>query len=75
MTGHEMWMAGAAQAFYSLLMNREGCIARNLNYDQPDPEMPPLSIARETIDQRPRQILCNAAGFGGTNSSLVLDFT
>jgi 3-oxoacyl-[acyl-carrier-protein] synthase-1 len=75
MTGHEMWMAGASQVVYSVLMNRDGFIAPNLNYETPDPELPPLKIASETVDLKPRKILCNAAGFGGTNSSLVLDFT
>jgi len=72
MVGHEMWMAGASQVAYSMLMIRDGFIAQNLNYENPDPEMPPLRIATETIPEKPSWILCNAAGFGGTNTSLVV---
>lgn len=72
MTGHEMWMAGAAQVVYSLLMGQGGFIAPNLNFTAQEEGLPRLRIAAETIDLRPRRILCNAAGFGGTNSCLLI---
>ncbi len=72
--GHELWMAGASQVVYTCLMARGGFIAQNLNYTDPDPDMPPLRIARTVIDQRPQTVLCNSAGFGGTNAALVLHF-
>jgi 3-oxoacyl-[acyl-carrier-protein] synthase-1 len=73
MTGHEMWMAGAAQLVYSILMARGGFIAPNVNFERPEAGAPELRIARETIDQKPRLTLCNAAGFGGTNSCLLVE--
>jgi len=75
MTGHEMWMAGAAQVVYSVIMGLEGFIAPNINFEQQEEGAPPLKIAVETIDERPKIILCNSAGFGGTNSCLLLGTT
>jgi 3-oxoacyl-[acyl-carrier-protein] synthase I len=72
MTGHEMWMAGAAQAVYSIIMGTEGFIAPNINLTRQEEGCPPLRIAAETIDERPGIILCNSAGFGGTNSCLLI---
>ncbi|MFP4381883.1 MAG: beta-ketoacyl-[acyl-carrier-protein] synthase family protein [Candidatus Sumerlaeia bacterium] len=73
MTGHEMWMAGAAQVVYAVLMVRGGFIAPNINFREQDEEAPPLRIATEAIDMKASRILCNAAGFGGTNSCLLLE--
>lgn len=74
MTGHELWMSGASQVVYCTLMARDGFIAPNINFETPDPSCPPLNIAAETIYRTPQVALCNAAGFGGTNSSIVLRF-
>jgi len=73
MTGHEMWMAGAAQVVYSILMSQGNFIAPNINFQKQDENLPKLNIAAETIDTKPDLILCNSAGFGGTNSCLLLD--
>ncbi len=75
MTGHEMWMSGAAQAVYSIIMNQNGFIAPNINCSKQDPDLPNLRIATETMDERPKNILLNSAGFGGTNSCIVLKCT
>lgn len=74
MTGHELWMSGASQVVYSVIMAQEGFIAPNINFENPDPGWEDLNIVRETVDQPPRLVLCNSAGFGGTNSCLVLRF-
>ncbi|NQU45111.1 beta-ketoacyl-[acyl-carrier-protein] synthase family protein [bacterium] len=73
MTGHEMWMAGAGQVVYSVLMGRDGFIAPNRNFVRQEEDVPRLRIAAETVDQKPEMILCNSAGFGGTNSCLLLE--
>jgi 3-oxoacyl-[acyl-carrier-protein] synthase-1 len=72
MTGHEMWMAGAAQVVYSIIMGQAGFIAPNINFHRQDADAPRLRIAAETIAEKPDVILCNSAGFGGTNSSILL---
>jgi 3-oxoacyl-[acyl-carrier-protein] synthase-1 len=74
MTGHELWMSGAAQVVYATLMARHGFLAPNINFEQPDEWSAHLDVVTEA---RPRHItaaLCNAAGFGGTNSVLALRF-
>ena len=75
MTGHELWMSGAAQVVYTTIMARQGFIARNLNFSEPDEGSARLRIVTETIDRSPRTALCNSAGFGGTNASLALRFS
>lgn len=72
MTGHEMWMSGAAQAVYSLIMSGAGFIAPNINFSSLDDDIPPVRIAAETIDEKVRMILLNSAGFGGTNCCVLL---
>jgi len=74
MTGHELWMSGASQAVYSVIMARRGFIAPNINFDNPDETSEKLNIVKETIPITPRAVLCNSAGFGGTNSCLLLRF-
>lgn len=72
LTGHEMWMAGAALVVYGLLMSRAGFIAPNINFSGQEEGAPPLRIATETIDKKPQIMLLNSAGFGGTNSCLII---
>jgi 3-oxoacyl-[acyl-carrier-protein] synthase-1 len=71
-TGHEMWMSGASQAVYSILMGRKGFIAGNRNFRKPDDRTEGLRISSEVVEQPPGTVLCNSAGFGGTNACLVL---
>lgn len=73
MTGHEMWMSGSAQAVYSILMGQHGFIAPNINFSSQEADAPPLKIAAVPIEIKPRFILLNSAGFGGTNSCLLLE--
>ncbi len=75
MTGHELWMSGASQVVYTTIMAMQGFTAANLNFNKPDEGTAGLNIIRETIPQPPRKVLCSSAGFGGTNSSLVIAFT
>lgn len=72
MTGHELWMAGASQVVYSVIMAEQEFIAPNINLTEPDSSSRKLNIVRETIYKPPKVVLCNSAGFGGTNSCLVL---
>lgn len=74
MTGHELWMSGASQVVYSTIMAQKGFIAPNINFETPGEHSRALRIAAETIPEAPELVLCNAAGFGGTNSCLVLRF-
>jgi 3-oxoacyl-[acyl-carrier-protein] synthase I len=72
MTGHEMWMGGASEVVYSILMMQNGFIAPNINFENPDEYSAKLKIADKTIHQKFNLFLSNAFGFGGTNSTLII---
>ncbi len=72
MTGHECWMSGASEIVYSILMMRDGFIAPNINFENPDEDSAKLNIADKTIDKNIDIFLSNSFGFGGTNSSLII---
>ncbi len=72
MTGHEMWMGGASEVIYSLLMMHNDFIAPNINFEHPDEHSAKLNITPETIQTGFDTFLSNAFGFGGTNSTLIV---
>lgn len=72
MVGHELWMAGAAQVVYCILMAQHGFMAKSTNFEQPDEYSEKVRILTDRLDQPPRVVLCNSAGFGGTNACLAL---
>jgi 3-oxoacyl-[acyl-carrier-protein] synthase I len=72
MTGHEMWMGGASEVIYSILMMHNGFIAPNINFENPDEFSAKLKIADKTVHQPFKTFLSNAFGFGGTNSTLIV---
>ncbi|HAF28798.1 MAG TPA: beta-ketoacyl synthase [Bacteroidales bacterium] len=73
MTGHEMWMGGASEIIYSVLMMQNSYVAPNINFENPDEYSEKLNIAAETIKNHNIDIfLSNSFGFGGTNSSLIV---
>ena len=72
MTGHEMWMGGASEIVYSMIMARNSFIAPNINFNNPDKYSAKLNIIAETKEQKIDIFLSNAFGFGGTNSSLIV---
>lgn len=72
MTGHEMWMAGASEVIYSMLMMQNDFIAPTINFEQADDDAPQLNIPTKAIHHSFDTFLSNSFGFGGTNSSLVI---
>ncbi len=71
-TGHEMWMAGASEIIYTMLMMKNGFIAGNVNFEQPDDETACVNILPETREIGFDAFLSNSFGFGGTNSTLIV---
>mgnify|MGYP000784655043 FL=1 len=71
-TGHEMWMAGASELIYSILMMKHGFIAGNINFERPDEDTACLNIFPETRETGFDMFLSNSFGFGGTNSTLIV---
>jgi len=72
MTGHECWMAGASEVVYSMLMLLDGFLAPNLNLQAPDEDSAKLNLVRETRNETIDTFLSNSFGFGGTNSTLII---
>jgi len=72
MTGHEMWMGGASEIIYSVLMMNNSFVAPNINFENPDESTECLNIARNTTEADINLFLSNSFGFGGTNSSLIV---
>ena len=72
MTGHEMWMAGASEVVYSMLMMDHSFVAPNINFEEPDEFSAKLNIARKTMPKEINTFLSNSFGFGGTNSCLII---
>lgn len=71
-TGHEMWMAGASELIYSMLMMKNGFIAGNINFEHPDEDTACLNIIPQTREAHFDMFLSNSFGFGGTNSTLIV---
>ena len=71
-TGHEMWMAGASEVIYSMLMMQGGFIAPNLNFEEGDEASSLLNIPAERVEMEFDTFLSNSFGFGGTNSTLIV---
>ena len=71
-TGHEMWMAGASEIIYSMLMMKNDFIGGSLNFENPDEETACINVLPETKETHFDMFLSNSFGFGGTNSTLIV---
>ena len=71
-TGHEMWMAGASETIYSILMMKNNFVAANLNFENPDEDSAKLNIPAQRVEAHFDTFLSNSFGFGGTNSTLIV---
>lgn len=71
-TGHEMWMAGASELIYSMLMMKNEFIAGNINFEHPDEETALINVIPETRQAHFDMFLSNSFGFGGTNSTIIV---
>jgi 3-oxoacyl-[acyl-carrier-protein] synthase-1 len=72
MTGHELWMAGASEIVYSIIMMQNSFVAPNINFEEPDEFSAKLNIIAKTIPKEIDIFLSNSFGFGGTNSCLII---
>jgi 3-oxoacyl-[acyl-carrier-protein] synthase-1 len=72
MTGHEMWMGGASEVIYSMIMMQNSFVAPNINFENPDEFSAKLNIASKTTGKNIDVFLSNSFGFGGTNSTLII---
>ena len=72
MTGHGIGAAGGLELIFCLGMMDQGFLAPSINIDNPDPAIDGLPVVTETRDERPRTVLSNNFGFGGTNATMIL---
>ena len=72
MTGHSLGGAGVQEAIYSLIMMNNDFVAPSINITTPDPDLPPIRIARETVSAPIKAFMSNSFGFGGTNGSVIM---
>ncbi len=73
MTGHECWMSGASEIVYSMLMMQNDFVAPNINFNTPDEDSKKINVVAERIEKKLDKVLSNSFGFGGTNSSLIIE--
>lgn len=69
-TGHTTSASGSIKAVFCLLAMQHGFVPRQLNWSTPDPECVVPQV--EPLDKSLRHIVCNAFGFGGNDSSIIL---
>ena len=69
-TGHTTSASGSIEAVFCILAMQEGFLPANLHWGQPMEEG--LAPVNRTVRQPLRHLLCNAFGFGGNDSSLLL---
>ena len=72
MTGHEMWMSGASEVIYSIIMMKNNFVSPNLNFEEGDEASSKLNIPAQRVDTNFDIFLSNSFGFGGTNSTLIV---
>lgn len=70
MTGHECWMAGVSQAVQAVAMFTYGRLFHAATTEEN--AFPHLNLVMRPKYYDPHHILCNAFGFGGTNSAFVV---
>ena len=74
LTGHEFWMSGASQVVYATLMAERGFTAGTPTFSEGDEHTSKLPVLQKALSQPPKNMLCNAAGFGGSNASVIVGY-
>lgn len=72
-TGHECWMSGISEIIYSLVQVKYLRIIRQLNFEKTEIELSSnILIPTENVKIKPEYIISNNFGFGGSNSSILI---
>ena len=72
LTGHEMWMAGASELIYSIIMLRLRYIPPQYGFIEGDEFTSKLNIPTTSQSRDINYIMSNSFGFGGTNCSIII---
>lgn len=75
LTGHECWMAGVSSLVYAIIQAKGGFVAPHPSLTKKDPSASYLLIPKVATPYSHDLCLLNAFGFGGTNASLLVDFS
>lgn len=70
-TGHTLGAAGAVEAVIAALSIRDGFLPGGTGTQTPDPTIP-VDYLCQSRPGKPRRVLSNSFGFGGSNCSLIL---
>jgi 3-oxoacyl-[acyl-carrier-protein] synthase II len=69
--GHLLGGAGGVESVFSVMTLHTGMVPGTLNYENPDPECDLNYMGGGSLQLNPRFVLCNSAGFGSTNVSIL----
>jgi 3-oxoacyl-[acyl-carrier-protein] synthase II len=72
MTGHLIGASGAVEAIVCIKTMLEGCLPPTINYEQRDPECDLDYVPNTARKARVNAALSNSLGFGGHNTTLVV---
>jgi 3-oxoacyl-(acyl-carrier-protein) synthase len=72
LTGHGLSLSGLMEAAFCALAIDDGFVPGAAHLEEPDPDCAPLNLPRTSLDARPRLVLNNSSGFGGSNVCHVL---
>ena len=70
-TGHLLGGAGGLESVFTVMALHTGVVPGTANLENPDPECDLNYMADGPKKLDPRYALCNSAGFGGTNVSIL----
>ena len=70
-TGHLLGGAGGLESVFTVLTLQSGMVPGTMNLESPDPECDLNYMAGGPEKLDPTYALCNSAGFGGTNVSIL----
>jgi 3-oxoacyl-(acyl-carrier-protein) synthase len=72
LTGHGLSVSGVMQAAFCALSISGGFLPGNPHLGTPGPECDGLELPRSTVALRPKRVISNSSGFGGSNVCHVM---
>ena len=73
LSGHSLGAAGVHELIFSMIMLEKGFLVASANITNMDPEAQDVPILTARQDMDVTRIMSNSFGFGGTNSTLIIE--
>jgi 3-oxoacyl-[acyl-carrier-protein] synthase-1 len=73
LSGHSLGAAGVHELIFSMIMLEKGFLVASANITNMDPEAQDIPILKARQDMDVKRIMSNSFGFGGTNSTLIIE--